>query len=889
VKEKTSFASIQAKFTSYFAPTINVTYERYIFFSRDMREEESVDEYVTQLKQLSENCEFGTLSESLIKDRLVLGIRDKNVKDRLLRTKNLDLVKAVEICKAAEITIKQMEILCTTSGRRTDEFQSVMGVRKTEDGQKRVQRQGTASGRDRDGKREEASSRQRGAHFKNHQQTQISSNNFNADNKQSFDATKMYNCNRCGSLHKPCECKAYCKKCKNCGGYNHFAKFCKNRRINNIDRDEGLVVDLVQNNANNENNWMVDLKIFNKDVKFRVDSGADVNVIPFSVYKKYFGNVKIIKDNTRLMEYTGSRILGYITVPALYKNNSCIIKMFVSKSNGRSVLGRETIDKLEIAKMVQGVTRKDSKDYFEKYPDVFSGIGCLPGQYSIKIDPSVKPCVHAARRFPQGILVKLKDKLDSLEAQDIIAKELGSTDWVNSLVIVDKPNGDFRICIDPTDLNKAIKREYFSIPMYVDIMNKVRDAKVFSVLDTNNGFWNIELDESSSKLCTFNTPFGRYRFKRLPFGLKCSSEIFQRKIVQCFEGIDGVEIYVDDILVWGTSQKDHDERLKLVLERARKYNIKFNVNKCKFSVNEVRYIGHKITDQGIKPDDSKIEVIKNYPVPTNVKQSFLGIINYLHKFIPNVAELSKPLRELLKKEVVFRWDFEQQKAFEQLKNILTAAPVLRFYDPSKALTLTVDASKDGLGAALLQEGAPVAYASRSLSNTQKCYAQIEKEMLAIVYGAKKFHQYIYGKKVVVETDHKHHIWSLEKVQRRFAKSFMYFSSGEYSQRGVPHETLLEQVQIPSLASRRKLASIKFLSDVFNCSVDCPYLLSQFSIRVPSFSCRKHGTFYLDTARTNLLQYSSLYQMVKNYSDVEGKLDVFCTNRQEIRALSSYTT
>jgi hypothetical protein len=159
---------------------------------------------------------------------------------------------------------------------------------------------------------------------------------------------------KCTTVIGARECKAYGKKCKNCGGYNHFAKFCKNRRINNIDRDEGLFVDLIQNNANNENNWMVDLKIFNKDVKFRVDSGADVNVIPFSVYKKYFGNVKIIKDNTRLMEYTESRIkiLGYITVPALYKNNSCIIKMFVSKSNGRSVLGRETIDKLEIAKMV---------------------------------------------------------------------------------------------------------------------------------------------------------------------------------------------------------------------------------------------------------------------------------------------------------------------------------------------------------------------------------------------------------------------------------------------------------------------------------------------------------------------------------------------------------
>jgi hypothetical protein len=218
-----------------------------------------------------------------------------------------------------------------------------------------------------------------------------------------------------------------------------------------------------------------------------------------------------------------------------------------------------------------------------------------------------------------------------------------------------------------------------------------------------------------------------------------------------------------------------------------------------------------------------------------------------------VAELSKPLRELLKKEVVFRWDFEQQKAFEQLKYILTAAPVLRFYDPSKALTLTVDASKDGLGAALLQEGAPVAYASRSLNNTQKCYAQIEKEMLAIVYGAKKFHQYIYGKKVVVETDHKPltHIFkkSLIDCPMRMQRMLLDLQIYDLDVRYKPGK----EMYISDAVSRIKMPNdeTKIFTNEYEAQVS--YLRKHFPI-----SRAKNEQFRIETRKDEGLQIVSRY-------------------------------
>ena len=280
------------------------------------------------------------------------------------------------------------------------------------------------------------------------------------------------------------------------------------------------------------------------------------------------------------------------------------------------------------------------------------------------------------------------------------------------------------------------------------------NAKLFSVLDASSGFWQVQLDHTSAKLCTFNTPFGRYMFKRLPFGISSAQDVFQAVMSEMFEDIEGVEVVVDDIIIWGTTQEEHDTTLEKVLQRATQRNLKLNKDKSQIRLKQISYIGHVLGEDGIKPDPQKVRAISEMERP-NCKeelQRFLGMATYLSKFIPNYSEEAAPLRNLLEKET--EWH-SQEKSFQHLKSMVTNSPVLQFFDPQKSTRISVDASSSGMGAVLLQDQHPIAYASKSLTTFQKNYAQIEKEMLAIVFGCNKFHDYVYRlPNIVVETDHK---------------------------------------------------------------------------------------------------------------------------------------
>ena len=313
----------------------------------------------------------------------------------------------------------------------------------------------------------------------------------------------------------------------------------------------------------------------------------------------------------------------------------------------------------------------------------------------------------------------------------MVVKQKEPTDWVNSMVAVVKPN-KLRICIDPRDLNEAIRREHFPMTTIEEVVADMPQAKVFSVLDATSGYWQAKLDEASSKLCTFNTPFGRYRFTRLPFGTKSAPEVFQNYMSELFADVEGVKVIVDDLLVWGKDDEEHDARLEQVLRRAREVNLKFNAKKCKIKQEEVPYVGHVLSKDGLKADPEKIRAVKEMKPPGNTKElkTFLGFIQYLGKFMPNMASKSAPLRELLEKNVAWHWDHLQEESFQKLKQMASSTPVLGYYDPSKPLCLSVDASSKGLGAVLLQGEKPLAYASRALTPTQQRYAQIEKETLA---------------------------------------------------------------------------------------------------------------------------------------------------------------
>ena len=392
------------------------------------------------------------------------------------------------------------------------------------------------------------------------------------------------------------------------------------------------------------------------------------------------------------------------------------------------------------------------------YSDIFKGVGLVSGKATIHIDSEVPPVVHPPRRVPVALRGRLKSELDRMVNADIICKVNGPTPWVNSLVVVEKPNGKLRVCLDPKDLNSAIQRPHYPMRTLEDILPQLSNAHYFTKLDVRSGYWTISLDEPSSYFTTFNTPYGRYRFKRLPFGLNCSQDLFQAKIDECYAELDGVVAIVDDILVYGSTREEHDSNLPRVLQISREKDMKLNDDKLEVGVTEVTYFGHVITSSGLRADPHKVQAISDMPPPSNKAevQTILGMVNYLSKFAPKLAEITSPMRAILNKDVEFAWDQPQIAAFQKVKEILTRSPgpILSYYDPTKDLTLQVDASKYGLGAVLLQDDKPVAYASKSLTTSEINYAQIEKEMYAIVFGCTKFHQYIYGRSIRVETDHK---------------------------------------------------------------------------------------------------------------------------------------
>ena len=223
------------------------------------------------------------------------------------------------------------------------------------------------------------------------------------------------------------------------------------------------------------------------------------------------------------------------------------------------------------------------------------------------------------------------------------------TDWVNSLVVVEKPQ------TGKLALNEAIRRPQY--PMYTleDVTSKLTNATCFSLLEITHAYWSVKLDESSSYLTTFGTLFGRYRYLTLPFGISASSDLLQMKVNAIFEGLPSVAAIVDDILIYGRTRDEHDRNLRKVLDRAREKGIRFNPDKMKIGVKELPFIGHLVTDEGLKIDESKLQAILKHDVPDDRQklERFLGMVNYLAKFTPNLAELTAPLRKLLKRNQNF--------------------------------------------------------------------------------------------------------------------------------------------------------------------------------------------------------------------------------------------
>ena len=281
------------------------------------------------------------------------------------------------------------------------------------------------------------------------------------------------------------------------------------------------------------------------------------------------------------------------------------------------------------------------------------------------------------------------------------------------------------------------------MPTLEEVTSQLSGAQYFTVLDATSGYWAIPLSKESSILTTFQTPYGRYRYLRMPFGICSAQEVFQKRMDRIFEGLPGVHIIVDDILVAGSTVEQHDERLRATLVTARKNGITFNPKKIQRCSTEVKFFGEMLTKDGIKPDPEKVAAVEKMSSPKSKKEleCQLGMFTYLSQYSPHLSQKTASIRELCKEDREWIWCPEHEEAFTEIKKMITEVPglVLQYYDPSKPVRVQVDASQSGLGAVVMQNVQPIAYGSKSLTTAQQAYAQIEKEALALVFGCEKFH------------------------------------------------------------------------------------------------------------------------------------------------------
>ena len=738
-----TYADLVKLVNEHLNPKPNVIVERFRFNSRVRKPGEGIAQFVADLRHLSRFCEYNDTDE-MIRDRLVCGINEVGIQRKLLAEVKLDLKRATAIATGMEMAAR--------------EASAMSGAHKI--------------------------------HVVDH------------------GKSKKEACYRCGdSRHKSADCLYKDNECFFCKKRGHISRMCGARKkatgkpINRVgdqvdsssstglagleqdlrnfrfpeDLETGDVFHVYRTTICKEAPIFIEVQVNHENVKMELDTGASISVAGRMELEKVIGQVLTLEETPIKLQTYGGKIIqpaGVVNVEVGYKGQNMKLPIVVTSESGPILMGRNWLRKLDldwrgvmaeifpVSDVHEVKSRLDG--LLDKYSDVFKDeLGTMKGvNVHLEQKPDCKPKFFRARSVPYALKKGIEDELDRLIKQGTY-KAVSHSAWAAPIVPVRKDDGSIRICGDyKLTVNPATECDTYPVPKTEDLLATLNGGDMFSKLDLRQAYQQILLDEESQRLCTINTHRGLFQPTRLQYGIHAASGLFQREMECRLTDVPRTIVRVDDILITGKGDNEHFANLEKVLQMLQENGLRLKRSKCTFLSPEVTYLGFKISSKGVETVEEKVQAVLEAPAPNNISKlrSFLGMLQYYHRHLPNLASTLEPLHKLLRNNEPWVWGEPQEAAFQAAKGRLASSDLLVHYDPAKPLVLAVDASPYGVGAVLShrldQTERPIAYASRTLNFAERNYSQTEREGLAMIYGVKKFHQYLYGQKFQVLTDHK---------------------------------------------------------------------------------------------------------------------------------------
>ncbi|KAK3733980.1 hypothetical protein QZH41_001130 [Actinostola sp. cb2023] len=697
---------------NHFAPKPSQTVQRFKFHSRVRSQGEKISDFIADLRKLAEGCDFGESLNDMLRDRLVCGIADDKIQNRLLIEQDLTFLKAYNIAICQETAARDASILHNAINNQPTTVNKISG-------------------------------------YKNHgKDTSI----------RQKEREKL--CYRCGSPdHLAPKCRFQSTECNYCHKVGHLEKVCRSKRLSRK-ASQGfqantVVVEEMESNSDTEEivstmymynvksvqggpPLQTDITVNEIPITFQVDTGAGVTIMNQTDFLLNFGEVPLAPTRTVLHSYTGDKIkvLGEKMVSVKLGEQYLDLPLIIVDEKGPPLLGRTWLQKLKLPwKEIFAVRKGHSEEpllteILNEHEDLFNTEpGCLKDfKAKLQIEENTNPIFCKARPLPFSMKKRVEEELNRLENNGVIRK-VSHSEWATPVVPVIKPSGAIRLCGDyKTTLNTVLKMDRYPLPLVPvdEIFANLAGGQKFTKLDLSEAYHQLCLDEESQKLTTINTHCGLYEYLYLPYGVNSAVGIFQCAIESTMKGLPGISVYMDDILVTGKDDSEHLSNLQGALTRLQEKGLKLQKSKCKFLLSEVEYLGFKISGDGIQPTESKVRAIREAPHPNNVSElrSFLGMVNYYARFLPNLAHQLSPMYDLLKKDTKWTWERNQQSAFKKIKELMSEDTLLEHYDANAEIVLECDASSTGVGAVLKQRTSsdklkPVVFASRRLTAAER--------------------------------------------------------------------------------------------------------------------------------------------------------------------------